>query len=202
MRMICTRSSASKKFVHHNDGWSGTSRTSIQTFPAKALGDDRSFPMRNRLISALVACATMVIMGGSLNALQNNDAKWIDRLKSTPLSQMDSSLSSRLFSDWFDQHTKGAEVRYMIEACDSSANTESLKKGTYACVTTTAVRNLASETVMRFLVTADQGTESSQGQYACKFVIGTAGPPPGSPIKKMTRVFRTLPEMITFMGGE
>ncbi len=158
--------------------------------------------MRSRLISALVACATMVMTGGSLNALQNDDSKWIAQLKSTPLSEMESGLPNEPFGAWFDQHTKGAEVRYMIEACDSSANTESLKKGTYACVTTTAVRNLASETVMRFLVTADQGTESSQGQYACKFVIGTAGPPPGSPIKKMTRVFRTLPEMITFVGGE
>ena len=152
--------------------------------------------MRNWFVSALAVGAGVFIfmMGGPLHALQtnaqNDDAKWINRLESTPVSQMEDGLPNKPFGAWLSEHTRDADVNYMIEACDGSAHTESLENGTFSCVTVTSVRGANSESVMRFLVTGDH-----QGHYTCKFVIGQEGPPPGSAMKRPTRVFRKLSEM-------
>jgi hypothetical protein len=159
--------------------------------------------MRNWLLSTLIACTAIVMMGASVNAFQdktsqNDDAKWIDQLKSTPLSQMEDGLPNKPFGAWLGEQAKDAEVHYMIEACDGSAHTESLQKGTFSCVTVTALRGAGSELIMRFLI-SDNG---SQKQYSCKFVIGQEGPPPGSPMKRMTRVFHKLSEMTPLLESQ
>jgi len=160
--------------------------------------------MRNWFVHALTLGAAILTMSGFLNAVQNNaqndDAKWIDRLKFTRLSQMEDGLPNQPFGAWLGEHSRNAEVNYMIEACDGSANTGSLEKGTFSCVTVTAIRGAGSELVMRFLVTSDQGAQSSHRQYICKFVIGQEGPPPGSAIKRPTRVFRKLSEMTALLA--
>lgn len=149
--------------------------------------------MRRWLAVAIAAFIMVFVMSDSMNALQNStdDAKWIGRLKGAPLSQMEDGLPNKAFATWFGEHTKDAEVNYQIEACDGSANIESLKKGSFSCVTVSATRGMGSEVVMRFLVTGDESSK-----YACKFVIGSEGPAPGSPMKRMTRAFHSLGEMI------
>jgi hypothetical protein len=160
--------------------------------------------MRRWLGLAMAAFTIVFVMSDSMNALQNSadDAKWISQLKSAPLSQMEQGLPNKAFATWFGEHTKDAEVKYFVEACDGSANVESLVKGTYSCVTVTAVRGASSESVMRFLVTGDHAAQGSQGQYTCKFVIGQEGPPPGSAMKRPTRVFRKLSEMTALLAAQ
>ncbi len=162
------------------------------------------FPIRRWLGLAMTAFTIVFVMSESMNALQNSadDAKWISQLKSTPLSHMEQGLPNKPFDAWLGEHKKDAEVNYMIEACDGSANTESLEKGTFSCVTVTAVRGAGSELVMRFLVTSDHGAKSSHAQYICKFVIGQEGPPPGSLMKRPTRVFRKLSEMTALLAAQ
>jgi hypothetical protein len=157
--------------------------------------------MRPRLIKALASCAAALVLSESLSAAPA-DSKWIAQMKSTPMSEMEPGLSGRAFGDWFDEHTKNEEVHYRIAACDPLANTESLKKGTFSCVTVTAIRGAASEVVMRFLVAADPGNAASQKQSACRFIFGTEGPPVGSSIKRMTRFFWKLSAMTTILGGQ
>ena len=155
------------------------------------------------LAVAAAAFAVGFVMNNPVNALQNSvdDAKWIAQLKKAPLSQIEEGLPNKAFALWFSEHTKDAEVNYQIEACDGSANVESLAKGTYSCVTVTAVRGAASESVMRFLVVSE-GENIRAGKYSCKFVIGQDGPPPGSMVKRPTRVFRSLSEMIKALGWQ
>ncbi len=153
-----------------------------------------------RWLAVTVAAFSMVVMmSDSTNALQNSsdDAKWIQPLKSTPLSEIEKGLPNKDFATWFGEHTKDAQVNYQLEACDGSANVESLKKGSFSCVTVSATRGIGSEVVMRFLVTGDESSK-----YACKFVIGQEGPAPGSPMKRMTRAFHSLSEMINALGWQ
>jgi hypothetical protein len=155
--------------------------------------------MRRWLAVGIVAFTMVVMMSDSMNALQNSadDAKWIAQLKGASLSQIEQGLPDKAFATWFGDHTKDAEVNYQIEACDVSANIESLKKGSFSCVTVSATRGIGSEVVMRFLVTGDESSK-----YACKFVIGQEGPAPGSPMKRMTRAFHSLSEMIKALGWQ
>jgi len=155
--------------------------------------------MRRWLAVAIAASIMLFVMSDSVNALQNSsvDAKWIAELKGAPLSQIEDGLPNKAFATWFGDHTKDAEVNYQIEACDGSAKIESLKKGSFSCVTVSATRGMGSEVVMRFLVTGDESSK-----YACKFVIGSEGPAPGSPMKRMTRAFRSLSEMIKALGWQ
>lgn len=151
----------------------------------------------------IAALAVLFMLGGSLKGLQNDspevdDAKWIAQLKSTPLSEIEAGLPATPFGKWLDERGKRAEVLYFVEACDGSARTESLKKGSFSCVTTTETWGIGHQEVMRFLLTGDQG---SRGKPGCRFVIGSQGPPPGSPIKKPTRGFYKLSEMAGPQAG-
>jgi hypothetical protein len=157
--------------------------------------------MRSWWIGASALLISTLFIGISAGAIQDNatqpdGAKWIGQLKSTPMVTMEAGLPDQSFGSWLTAHTKGAEVKYQIEACDGSAPVEALPAGSFACVTVTAIRGMESEAVMRFLVATDQG---AQGQYSCKFVIGQEGPPPGSMAKHPTRVYRKLSEMTALM---
>ena len=158
--------------------------------------------MWNSLIVGLAACAASVVLSNGSNAIKTSESAWITRLQVTPVSAIESNLPEKLFGDWFSEHTHGAQLRYVIEACDPSANPESLKKGSFSCVTATATRGLGSQITMKFLVASEEDKRVSPKPFACRFMFGSEGPPPGSPIKIATRVFRKLSDMAAFLGWQ
>jgi hypothetical protein len=158
--------------------------------------------MRNSLIVMLAVCAASVVLSDGLNAVKTSESTWIARLQATPVSAIESGLPEMPFGDWFGEHTHGAQVRYVIEACDPSANPESLKKGSFSCVTATATRGMGSQITMKFLVVTDEDKRVSPKPFACKFMGGSEGPPPGSPIKAATRFFHKLSKMAAFLGWQ
>ena len=158
--------------------------------------------MRVSLVAALAVCTASVVLSNGPNAIRTSESAWIARLQATPVSAIEPGLPERPFDDWFSEHTHGAQVRYVFEACDLSAQTESLKKGSFSCVTATATRGLGSQITMKFLVMTDEDKRVSPRPFACRFMFGSEGPPPGSPIKIATRVFRKLSEMAAFLGWQ
>jgi hypothetical protein len=158
--------------------------------------------MRISLFAALAVCAGSIALTNVLNAIKTSESTWIARLQATPVSAIEPGLPEKPFGDWFGEHTHGVQLRYVIEACGPSVNPESLKKGSFSCVTATATRGLGSQITVKFLVVLDQDKQTSSKQPACKFTVGSEGPPPGSPIKAPTRVFRTLSEMAEFLGWQ
>jgi hypothetical protein len=158
--------------------------------------------MRLSLIVVFAVCAASARLNGGLNVIKTSESAWIARLQASHVSAIESGLPEKPFGDWFSEHTHGAQVRYVIEACDPSAQTESLKKGSFSCVTATATRGLWSQITMKFLVLTDEDKQNSQKGFICKLVIGSEGPPPGSPIKVATRLFHTLSEMAAFLGWQ
>jgi hypothetical protein len=158
--------------------------------------------MRLSLIVVFAVCAASARLNGGLNVIKTSESVWIARLQATPVSAIEPGLPEKPFDDWFSEHTHGAQVRYVIEACDPSTQTELLKKGSFSCVTATATRGMGSQITMKFLVVIDEGRRVSPKPFACRFVFGSEGPPPGSPIKVATRLFRKLSEMAAFLGWQ
>jgi hypothetical protein len=162
------------------------------------------FEMRNSLIVVLAVYAASVSLNNGSNVAKTSESAWIARLQATHVSDIESGLPEKPFGDWFSEHTHGAHVRYAIEACDPSAQTESLKKGAFSCVTAIATRGMGSQITMKFLVVTDtdEDKRASPRPFACRFMIGSEGPPPGSPIKVMTKLFHKLSEMAAFLGWQ
>jgi hypothetical protein len=123
------------------------------------------------------------------------EQEWITRLKNTSMSQVDAGLPAETFAEWFSRHRKGSDIYYEIETCDDvDSKTPYAGKGPLKCVTAVSTQGVGSELVLRF-VAAAPGKDGKFQSVESMFLSGSEGPPPNSPMKRMTRVLRKLSDL-------
>lgn len=152
-------------------------------------------------------CLAVLSMAAVANAMQyikvtqrqvttqvTTDDKLISQLKTTSMSKLDAGLPAENFESWFSRHRKDSAIRYEIETCDDvDARTPYAGKGSLKCVTAVSVQG-GSELVLRFVAALPDKDGKSQ-PVECSFLSGSEGPPPESPIKRMTRLISKLSDL-------
>jgi hypothetical protein len=73
-----------------------------------------------KLCSHLFICALLVT---GMNAQNRAEKRWINRLKATPVSQIDATLPAEPFDDWLSKHVATEEPVYEVNDCGERSYT-------------------------------------------------------------------------------
>ncbi|HSM84913.1 MAG TPA: hypothetical protein VLT16_02120 [Candidatus Limnocylindrales bacterium] len=147
------------------------------------------------LLSFLVMSAAM----HPQNTVKNRQS-WIERLKQTPVSQLDPALPDKPFAAWFADRVKPAQPQYEVDDCGERSGTpEDRGKSFPLCVVVSAniqpVRKLELMFVVAsYTVPAEGAAATAPKETKVEFLHGTVGPSdPRS--KQPTRLVRKLSDV-------
>jgi hypothetical protein len=90
--------------------------------------------MMKTLLSVLVFCVANVIT----QAQSQEDARWIERAKSTPVGQIEAGLPGERFDQWFADLVKPSETMYEVHECHERLPSGRESQQPLLCVTASA----------------------------------------------------------------
>lgn len=111
---------------------------------------------------------------------QNHSQSWIERLRTTPLAQMEAGLSEESFADWFEGRVKRSETGYEVIECREPNN--SINQQRLLCVVAYTRpprpgwhRRIQLDFVVGVLLPSATGITEVK-PVPCRFLIGSDGP--------------------------
>lgn len=151
-------------------------------------------------MNALTPFFLLAMLANSASGSPENSLRWIDRLKATPVSQLDPSLPDQPFADWFSDLVKPAQATYEVNDCgERNGTSEERGKEFPLCVSASAdvqpVRKLELNFVVATYVVPRSANEKPVEKPAKVGLFhGTLGPSkPQS--KQPTRLIRKLGDL-------
>lgn len=151
------------------------------------------------MLTYRVITAVCLVMGIAASVKPGQQIKseqhWIDALKATPVARIEADMPEKQLGEWLVANAKGTEVRYEAESCADFANANpKLSEGSHCAMVTL----LRGSVVLKFAVAGFRNSPE-RGPLQCRYLIGWEGPPPGSPMKRMTRPIRKLSDLRTML---
>lgn len=151
--------------------------------------------MKRCLVAILAVSSTILLAAQDLDG-----QKWIDRLKTTPVSQLDPALPAKPFAEWLNDLVKPAHPGYEVNDCgERNGTAEEKGKEFPLCVSVRADVSPLSRLELRFVVATyvvPQNASAKPAEKPAKMELfqGTLGP--SNPrIKRPTRLIRKLSEV-------
>lgn len=146
--------------------------------------------------AALFCIAAILALTASATEMTTDQRRSIDRLKATPVADIESGMPETALHQWLSENSHGWDIEYQIEPCTNMIPKE--KQGAYpadsVCIVATMARG---GIVLRFI---DTGPAKGDRCSGCSFLNGQEGPRPGSHMARMTRLIKKLRELCTLLN--
>lgn len=138
-----------------------------------------------------------------INAQDKDQQRWIQRLKETPVSQLDPALDNKTFSNWFNELTKSAPAKYEVNDCGERGYSPEEKGREFPfCVEVSAdagVRRITLSFVVGTYIVAQSANEKAKEKPAkVAYFGGSIGPAnpamkfPSAPVRKLSDLKKLL----------